>query len=137
MFQIIYGHQTIECVDRAGFHHTMPDHYWLQRSDSCLTDMSYSYDPEFSCCSSYDDSQDAFEQYYSETYSENSSLSLQDSQRSLASVSDPGENNPALLLMHEYMMTVSPSQLGLVVEFHKVLDLGQSSHFEPASLRTH
>ncbi|TNM86574.1 hypothetical protein fugu_006804 [Takifugu bimaculatus] len=83
----------------------MPDHYWLQRSDSCLTDMSYSYDPEFSCCSSYDDSQDAFEQYYSETYSENSSLSLQDSQRSLASVSDPGENNPALLLMHEYMMT--------------------------------
>lgn len=33
MFQIIYGHQTIECVDRAGFHHTMPDRYWLQRSE--------------------------------------------------------------------------------------------------------
>ncbi|XP_042337518.1 cerebral cavernous malformations 2 protein-like, partial [Plectropomus leopardus] len=31
MFQIIYGHQTIECVDRAGFHHSMPDRYWLQR----------------------------------------------------------------------------------------------------------
>lgn len=33
MFQIIYGHQTIECVDRAGFHHSMPDRYWLQRSE--------------------------------------------------------------------------------------------------------
>uniref|UniRef100_A0A3B4AA71 Uncharacterized protein n=1 Tax=Periophthalmus magnuspinnatus TaxID=409849 RepID=A0A3B4AA71_9GOBI len=32
MFQIIYGHRTIECVDRAGFHHTLPNHYWLQRS---------------------------------------------------------------------------------------------------------
>ncbi|KAF0035993.1 hypothetical protein F2P81_011305 [Scophthalmus maximus] len=92
MFQIIYGHQTIECVDRAGFHHTMPDRYWLQRSDSCLTDMSYSYDPEFSCCSSYDGSQDAFELYYSETYSESSSLSPQDSRRSLASASDAGDS---------------------------------------------
>ncbi|XP_022619081.1 cerebral cavernous malformations 2 protein-like [Seriola dumerili] len=106
MFQIIYGHQTIECVDRAGFHHTMPDRYWLQRSDSCLTDMSYSYDPEFSCCSSYDGSQDAFELYYSETYSESSSLSLQDSHRSLASGSDAGDSNPALLLMQEYMITL-------------------------------
>nr|XP_020481356.1 cerebral cavernous malformations 2 protein-like [Labrus bergylta] len=106
MFQIIYGHQTIECVDRAGFHHTMPDRFWLQRSDSCLTDMSYSYDPDFSCCSSYDGSQDAFELYYSETYSESSSLSLQDSHRSLASVSDGGDSNPALLLMQEYMITV-------------------------------
>lgn len=105
MFQIIYGHRTIECVDRAGFHHTMPDQYWLQRSDSCLTDMSYSYDPEFSCCSSYDGSQEAFELYYSETYSESSSLSLQDSHRSLASASD-GDSSPALLLMHEYMITV-------------------------------
>lgn len=33
MFQIIYGHQTIECVDRAGYHYTMPDRYWLQRSE--------------------------------------------------------------------------------------------------------
>nr|XP_043893369.1 cerebral cavernous malformations 2 protein-like isoform X1 [Solea senegalensis] len=106
MFQIIYGHQTIECVDRAGFHHTMPDRYWLQRSDSCLTDMSYSYDPEFSCCSSYDGSQDAFELYYSETYSESSSVSLQDSHRSLASASDAGDSDPALLLMQEYMITL-------------------------------
>uniref|UniRef100_A0A3Q3WAV3 G-protein coupled receptors family 2 profile 1 domain-containing protein n=1 Tax=Mola mola TaxID=94237 RepID=A0A3Q3WAV3_MOLML len=104
MFQIIYGHQTIECVDRAGFHHTVPDGYWLQR-DSCLTDMSYSYDPEFSCCSS-DGSQEAFELYYSETYSESSSVSPQDSHRSLASVSDGGDSNPALLLMQEYMITL-------------------------------
>uniref|UniRef100_A0A3Q3K2I1 Cerebral cavernous malformations 2 harmonin-homology domain-containing protein n=1 Tax=Monopterus albus TaxID=43700 RepID=A0A3Q3K2I1_MONAL len=109
MFQIIYGHQTIECVDRAGFHHTMPDRYWLQR-DSCLTDMSYSYDPEFSCCSS-DGSQDAFELYYSETYSESSSLSLQDSHRSLASANDAGDSNPDLLLMQEYMITLSPVEL--------------------------
>uniref|UniRef100_A0A665VME0 CCM2 like scaffold protein n=1 Tax=Echeneis naucrates TaxID=173247 RepID=A0A665VME0_ECHNA len=87
MFQVIYGHQTIECVDRAGFHHTMPDRYWLQRSD--------------------DGSQDAFDLYYSETYSEGSSLSLQDSHRSLASASDAGDGNPRLLLMQEYMITVS------------------------------
>lgn len=43
--------------------------------------------------------------YYSETYSESSSLSLQDSHRSLASASD-GDNSPALLLMHEYMSTL-------------------------------
>ncbi|XP_061909538.1 cerebral cavernous malformations 2 protein-like isoform X3 [Entelurus aequoreus] len=106
MFQIIYGHQTIECVDRAGFHHTMPDCYWLQRSDSCLTDTSYSYDPEYSCCSSYDGSQDAFELYYSETYSESSSLSLQESHRSLVSATDVGESNPTLTLMQEYMTTL-------------------------------
>lgn len=106
MFQIIYGHQTIECVDRSGFHHSVPDRYWLERSDSCLTDMSYGYDPEFSCCSSYDGSQDAFELYYSETYSESSSLSLQDSHRSLASASEGGDSNPALLLMQEYMITL-------------------------------
>lgn len=40
MFQIIYGHRTIECVDRAGFHHTMPDQYWLQRSEY-FVDLSY------------------------------------------------------------------------------------------------
>uniref|UniRef100_H3D198 CCM2 like scaffold protein n=1 Tax=Tetraodon nigroviridis TaxID=99883 RepID=H3D198_TETNG len=61
--------------------------------DSCLIDMSYSYDPEFS-----DDSQDAFEPFFSETYIENSSLSLRDSDRSLASVNDSVEDNPGLLL---------------------------------------
>ncbi|KAK3547071.1 hypothetical protein QTP86_009747 [Hemibagrus guttatus] len=107
MFQIIYGHQTIECVDRAGYHYTMPDRYWLQRSDSCLTDMTYSYDTDFSCCSSYDGSQYAFEPYYSENYSENSSLSHQDSHRSLASIhSDSEPSNASLQLMQEYMVTL-------------------------------
>lgn len=54
-----------------------------------------------------DGSQDAFELYYSETYSESSSLSPQDSHRSLASASEGGDSNPALVLMQEYMITVS------------------------------
>ncbi|XP_028849811.1 cerebral cavernous malformations 2 protein-like [Denticeps clupeoides] len=107
MFQIIYGQQTIECVDRAGYHYTMPDRYWLQRSDSCLTDMTYSYDTDFSCCSSYDGSQDTFEPYYSENHSESSSLSLQGSYRSLASYhSDPEPSSASLQLMQEYMITL-------------------------------
>lgn len=57
------------------------------------------------CIYPSDGSQEAFELYYSETYSESSSLSLQDSHRSLASASD-GDSSPALLLMHEYMITV-------------------------------
>lgn len=104
MFQIIYGHQTIECVDRAGFHYTMPHRYWLQRSDSCLTDMSYSYDADFSCCSSYDGSQDAYDVYYSESYSDTSSHH-----------SNAPDADPALLLMHDYMLTLrsrlSPEEL--------------------------
>ncbi|XP_026102024.1 cerebral cavernous malformations 2 protein-like [Carassius auratus] len=52
ILQIIYGHQTIECVNRAGYHYTMPDRHWPHRSDSCLIDMTYGYDTEFSCCSS-------------------------------------------------------------------------------------
>lgn len=58
-------------------------------------------------CVFSDGSQDAFELYYSETYSESSSLSLQDSHHSLTSVSDSGDNSAALLLMQEYMITVS------------------------------
>ncbi|KAJ8017260.1 hypothetical protein DPEC_G00015970 [Dallia pectoralis] len=124
MFQIIYGHQTIECVDRAGFHYTMPDRYWLQRSDSCLTDMTYNYNADFNCCGSYDGSQDAYDLYYGdsygesygESYSESSSLSLQDSHHSLASVhSDGTDSNQGLQLMQEYMMTLrsmlSPPEL--------------------------
>ncbi|KAL2103520.1 hypothetical protein ACEWY4_000388 [Coilia grayii] len=106
MFQIIYGQQAIECVDRAGFHYTMPDRYWLQRSDSCLTDMTYGYDADFSCCSSFDGSE-AFDPYYSESYSECSSLSYQGSHRSLASVHSDGEpNNACMQLMQEYMITL-------------------------------
>ncbi|XP_042159525.1 cerebral cavernous malformations 2 protein-like [Oncorhynchus tshawytscha] len=114
MFQIIYGHQTIECVDRSGFHYTMPDRYWLQRSDSCLTDMTYSYDADFSLCSSYDGSQEAFDLYYSESYSESSSLSLQGSHHSLASLHSDG-GDQGLQLMQEYMITLrsklSPQEL--------------------------
>lgn len=54
-----------------------------------------------------DSSQEAFELYYSETCSDCSSVSLQESHRSLASVSDGGDSNPTLLLMQEYMITVS------------------------------
>uniref|UniRef100_A0A8C7N127 CCM2 like scaffold protein n=1 Tax=Oncorhynchus kisutch TaxID=8019 RepID=A0A8C7N127_ONCKI len=88
MFQIIYGHQTIECVDRSGFHYTMPDRYWLQRSDSP--------------CVSIDGSQEAFD--LSESYSESSSLSLQGSHHSLASLHSDG-GDQGLQLMQEYMIT--------------------------------
>ncbi|KAJ3586246.1 hypothetical protein NHX12_012646 [Muraenolepis orangiensis] len=101
---IIYGHQTIECVDRAGFHSTMPDRYWLQRSDSCLTDMSYTYDADFSCCSSYDGSQEVYDVYDREWYSDSSSHH-----------STGPEADPALQLMHDYMLTLrsrlSPEEL--------------------------
>ncbi|XP_061114290.1 cerebral cavernous malformations 2 protein-like isoform X2 [Conger conger] len=107
MFQIIYGHQTIECVDRAGYHYTTSDRYWLQRSDSCLTDMTYGYEADFSCCSSYDGSQETFDPYYSENYSEGSSLSPHDSHRSLASLhSDSDPSTMGLQLMQEYMITL-------------------------------
>lgn len=67
-----------------------------------------------------DGSQDAFELYYSETYSESSSLSLQDSRRSLASVSDGGDSNPALLLMQEYMITVSVQAMFPTMIYNKL-----------------
>ncbi|XP_056589002.1 cerebral cavernous malformations 2 protein-like isoform X1 [Triplophysa dalaica] len=128
MFQIIYGHQTIECVDRAGYHYTMPDRYWLQRNDSCLTDMTYGYDTDFSCCSSYDGSQEAFEAYYSENYSENSSLSCHDSHRSLASThSDPEPSNASL---QEYMIILrsklTPQEIQQFALFLREYRLGAS-----------
>uniref|UniRef100_H9GLE7 CCM2 like scaffold protein n=1 Tax=Anolis carolinensis TaxID=28377 RepID=H9GLE7_ANOCA len=54
VFQIIYGDQTIECVDRAGYHYaSTPKRPWLSsRSESCRTDGTYGYDADFSCCSS-------------------------------------------------------------------------------------
>uniref|UniRef100_A0A667WIP3 CCM2 like scaffold protein n=1 Tax=Myripristis murdjan TaxID=586833 RepID=A0A667WIP3_9TELE len=100
MFQIIYGHQTIECVDRAGFHYTMPDRYWLQRSE-WRVQFCVSVGPNWIKTS--------------ETTSSSSSLSLQDSHRSLTSASDAGDSSPALLLMQEYMSTLrsklSPAEL--------------------------
>ncbi|XP_074698998.1 cerebral cavernous malformations 2 protein-like isoform X4 [Strix aluco] len=55
VFQIIYGDQSIECVDRAGYHYTStPTRPWLaSRSESCRTDGTYGYDADFSCCSSF------------------------------------------------------------------------------------
>ncbi|XP_006881749.1 PREDICTED: cerebral cavernous malformations 2 protein-like [Elephantulus edwardii] len=54
VFQIIYGDQSIECVDRAGYHYTStPERPWLcSRSESFHTDGTYAYDADFSCCSS-------------------------------------------------------------------------------------
>ncbi|XP_057358860.1 cerebral cavernous malformations 2 protein-like isoform X3 [Manis pentadactyla] len=69
VFQIIYGDQSIECVDRAGCHYTStPERPWLcSRSESCRTDGTYAYDADFSCCSSFNGSQDTFEACYSGT----------------------------------------------------------------------
>ncbi|XP_016793140.1 cerebral cavernous malformations 2 protein-like isoform X4 [Pan troglodytes] len=69
VFQIIYGDQSIECVDRAGYHYTStPERPWLcSRSESCHTDGTYAYDADFSCCSSFNGSQDTFEACYSGT----------------------------------------------------------------------
>ncbi|XP_051910881.1 cerebral cavernous malformations 2 protein-like [Hippocampus zosterae] len=138
MFQIIYGHQTIECVDRAGFHHTVPDRYWLQRSDSCLTDASYGYEAEF--CSSHDGSQDAFELYYGETYSESSSLSAQDSHGGVASVDDAFRSDAPLALMQDYMTTLrnklSAAELQHFAAFLREYRLGSDvGHFCSELLR--
>nr|XP_006639681.1 PREDICTED: cerebral cavernous malformations 2 protein-like isoform X1 [Lepisosteus oculatus] len=106
VFQIIYGDQTIECVDRAGYHYTStPDSYWLQRSDSCLTDMTYGYEADFSCCSSFNGSQETFDPYYSENYSEGSSF--RESHHSLASLhSESEQSSVEVQLLQEYMITL-------------------------------
>ncbi|MBN3325127.1 CCM2L protein, partial [Atractosteus spatula] len=106
VFQIIYGDQTIECVDRAGYHYTStPDSYWLQRSDSCLTDMTYGYEADFSCCSSFNGSQETFDPYYSENYSESSSF--RESHHSLASLhSESEQSSVEVQLLQEYMITL-------------------------------
>lgn len=85
---------------------------FLFQGYSCLTDMSYSYDADFSCGSSYDGYHEAFEQCYSES----SSLSLWSSHRSLTSLHSDGENsNPPMFPMQEYMITLrsklSPGEL--------------------------
>lgn len=54
--------------------------------------------------SSSDGSQEAFEAYYSENYSENSSLSCHDSHRSLASTHSDSE--PSNASLQEYMIIV-------------------------------
>ncbi|CAM5095264.1 unnamed protein product [Natator depressus] len=100
VFQIIYGDQTIECVDRAGFHYTStPERPWLSsRSESCRTDGTYGYDADFSCCSSFNGSHETFEAYYSGT----SSPSFRESRDSLAS----DQSSVGLEQLQDYMITL-------------------------------
>ncbi|XP_073436869.1 cerebral cavernous malformations 2 protein-like [Dendrobates tinctorius] len=104
VFQIIYGDQSIECVDRAGYHYTSPpERPWLSRCDSSHTDGTFSYDADFSCCSSFNGSHDTFEV----RYSGESSPSFTVSEQSLASgVSDGDQNGVALEQLQDYMITL-------------------------------
>ncbi|MGH0145491.1 UNVERIFIED_CONTAM: hypothetical protein FKN15_005745 [Acipenser sinensis] len=124
VFQIIYGDQTIECVDRAGYHYTStPDRRWLlQRSDSRLTDMTYSYDADFSCCSSFNGSQETFDPYYSENYSDSSSLSFRESRHSLATLcSESDHSNAGVELLQEYMITLRSKLSPLEIQHFALL----------------
>ncbi|XP_036606930.1 cerebral cavernous malformations 2 protein-like isoform X2 [Trichosurus vulpecula] len=123
VFQIIYGDQTIECVDRAGYHYTStPERPWLiSRSESCRTDGTYGYDADFSCCSSFNGSHDTFEAYYSGTStpsfqgshcseSDGSSLGLeqlQDYMVTLRNKLSPPEIQQFALLLREYRLGLS------------------------------
>ncbi|KAJ1122970.1 hypothetical protein NDU88_001443 [Pleurodeles waltl] len=104
VFQIIYGDQSIECVDRAGFHYTSnPERPWLSRSDSRSTDVTYGYDADFSCCSSFNGSHDTFEAYYSG----NSSPSFRESYHSSATAcSESDQGNVELEQLQDYMTTL-------------------------------
>lgn len=104
VFQIIYGDQSIECVDRAGYHYTSPpERPWLSRCDSSHTEGTFSYDADFSCCSSFNGSHDTFEV----RYSGESSPSFAVSEQSLASgVSDSEQNGVALEQLQDYMITL-------------------------------
>ncbi|XP_054322891.1 cerebral cavernous malformations 2 protein-like isoform X3 [Pongo pygmaeus] len=120
VFQIIYGDQSIECVDRAGYHYTStPERPWLcSRSESCHTDGTYAYDADFSCCSSFNGSQDTFEACYSGTStpsfhgshcsgSDHSGLGLeqlQDYMVTLRSKLGPLEIQQFALLLREYRL---------------------------------
>ncbi|XP_011526869.1 cerebral cavernous malformations 2 protein-like isoform X2 [Homo sapiens] len=120
VFQIIYGDQSIECVDRAGYHYTStPERPWLcSRSESCHTDGTYAYDADFSCCSSFNGSQDTFEACYSGTStpsfhgshcsgSDHSSLGLeqlQDYMVTLRSKLGPLEIQQFAMLLREYRL---------------------------------
>ncbi|XP_030067950.1 cerebral cavernous malformations 2 protein-like [Microcaecilia unicolor] len=102
VFQIIYGDQTIECVDRAGYHYTStPERPWLCRSDSNHTVLTFGYDADFSCCSSFLDSHDTFEAYYSGK----SSPSFQESCRSVVTTySESDQSSVGLEQLQDYMV---------------------------------
>ncbi|XP_063152931.1 cerebral cavernous malformations 2 protein-like [Candoia aspera] len=105
VFQIIYGDQTIECVDRAGYHYTStPKRPWLSsRSESCRTDGTYGYEADFSCCSSFDGSHETFEAYCSGS----SSPLLHQSHHSLATAcSGSDQSSTSLEQLQDYMMTL-------------------------------
>ncbi|XP_018411881.1 PREDICTED: cerebral cavernous malformations 2 protein-like [Nanorana parkeri] len=104
VFQIIYGDQSIECVDRAGYHYTSPpERPWLSRCDSSHTDGTFSYDADYSCCSSFNGSHDTFEVHYSGE----SSPSFATSEQSLASgASDGDQTGVPLEQLQDYMITL-------------------------------
>ncbi|KAK2520759.1 Ccm2l [Columba guinea] len=105
VFQIIYGDQSIECVDRAGYHYTStPTRPWLSsRSESCRTDGTYGYDADFSCCSSFNGSHETFEAYYSGA----SSPSFHRSHHSLATAGSGSDHSGAgLEQLQDYMVTL-------------------------------
>ncbi|NXI92043.1 CCM2L protein, partial [Psophia crepitans] len=104
--RIIYGDQSIECVDRAGYHYTStPTRPWLSsRSESCRTDGTYGYDADFSCCSSFSNgSHETFEAYYSGA----SSPSFHQSHHSLATACSGSDHSGAgLEQLQDYMVTL-------------------------------
>ncbi|XP_066481426.1 cerebral cavernous malformations 2 protein-like [Tiliqua scincoides] len=105
VFQIIYGDQTIECVDRAGYHYTStPKRPWLSsRSESCRTNGTHGYDADFSCCSSFDGSHDTFDACCSDT----SSPSFHRSHHSLATAcSESDQSSAGLEQLQDYMVTL-------------------------------
>ncbi|XP_074964877.1 cerebral cavernous malformations 2 protein-like isoform X2 [Phalacrocorax aristotelis] len=105
VFQIIYGDQSIECVDRAGYHYTStPTRPWLSsRSESCRTDGTYGYDADYSCCSSFNSSHETFEAYYSGA----SSPSFHRSHHSLATAcSGSDQSSAGLEQLQDYMVTL-------------------------------
>ncbi|XP_078275494.1 cerebral cavernous malformations 2 protein-like [Rhinoraja longicauda] len=105
VFRIIYGDQTIDCVDRSGNNYTStPDRPWLmERSDSRQTTETYGYEADFSCCSSFNGSQDMFDPYCCHS----SSPSGQDSQLSLGTVgSESDQSHTGADLLQDYMATL-------------------------------
>ncbi|XP_059836652.1 cerebral cavernous malformations 2 protein-like isoform X1 [Hypanus sabinus] len=105
VFRIIYGDQTIDCVDRAGNNYTStPDRRWLmERSNSRQTAETYGYEADFSCCSSFDGSQDTFDPYCCGSYS-SSCRESQFSQGTVGSESD--QSNTGADLLQDYMTTL-------------------------------
>uniref|UniRef100_A0A8C3U3K5 CCM2 like scaffold protein n=1 Tax=Catharus ustulatus TaxID=91951 RepID=A0A8C3U3K5_CATUS len=86
VFQIIYGDQSIECVDRAGYHYTStPTRPWLSSRSKC------------------NGSHETFEAYYSGT----SSPSFHRSHHSLATAcSGSDQSGAGLEQLQDYMVTL-------------------------------